>query len=133
MWSQRSVVDYSLARRALLRDLFSGRATTTDVCDAHPYLQRAARYYGEPTDTVCPVCRRERLTQVAYTYGDALREASGRAHTRGDLPSMAARYAEFRVYEVEVCAGCGWNHLTTSYLLGTGDAQPVARSESRQG
>src|SRR5512144_3410875 len=72
MWSQRSVTDYALARRATLAALFGGSLTTTDVCDAHPYLLRAAKYHGEPTTTACPVCRKERLTHVTYVYGDEL-------------------------------------------------------------
>ena len=27
---------------------------------------------------------------------------------------------EFQVYVVEVCRGCGWNHLVEQYLLGRG-------------
>ena len=27
-------------------------------------------------------------------------------------------YREFQVYVVEVCRGCGWNHLIEQYLLG---------------
>jgi hypothetical protein len=33
---------------------------------------------------------------------------------------MAYEYGQFRVYVVEVCADCGWNHLTLSYILGDG-------------
>ena len=33
---------------------------------------------------------------------------------------MAREHGEFRVYVVEVCTGCGWNHLHLSYLLGDG-------------
>jgi hypothetical protein len=119
--SPRSVIDYSLARRALLADLFAGRASATDVCDANPYLQRAARYHGEPTDLDCPVCRRERLLHVTYTYGECFKgETNGRARATEELAALARRYAEFSVYVVEVCRGCGWNHLTMSYVLGTG-------------
>jgi hypothetical protein len=35
-------VDYGLARRATLASVRSGRTTIADVCDAHPYLLRAA-------------------------------------------------------------------------------------------
>ena len=35
---------------------------------------------------------------------------------------MAYEYGEFRVYVVEVCTTCHWNHLVTSYMLG--DGQP---------
>src|ERR1700675_3771292 len=53
MTSRRSVVDYGLARRATLASVFSGRTTVTDVCDAQPYLLRAAKFHGEPTDDRC--------------------------------------------------------------------------------
>ena len=33
---------------------------------------------------------------------------------------MAYEHGQFRVYVVEVCTGCGWNHLTLSYVLGDG-------------
>ena len=40
--------------------------------------------------------------------------------TRTELVRMAALFAEFTVYVVEVCRTCGWNHLVQSYVLGTG-------------
>jgi hypothetical protein len=116
----RGRIDYSLARRATLQALFSGGATTTDVCDAHPYLLRAARFHGEPTGRTCPVCRRERLTHVTYVYGEELGQYSGRVRSTGELQTMAREHGEFRVYVVEVCQGCAWNHLTASYVLGDG-------------
>ena len=33
---------------------------------------------------------------------------------------MAREHGEFRVYVVEVCQRCGWNHLRPSYVLGDG-------------
>ncbi len=116
----RDAVDYALARRATLVDLVRGRVAALDVCDAHPYLLRAARYHGEPTDRGCPVCRREHLTQVTYTYGDELGDASGRVRHTADLPGLAAEYAALTVYVVEVCRACSWNHLVSSYVIGTG-------------
>jgi uncharacterized protein DUF5318 len=112
------VVDYALQRRALLADLYAGRAGVHEVCDAHPYLQRAAQYHGEASQTMCPVCRKERLTNVNYVYGDELKGSSGQARSAAELPKMALNYGEFTVYVVEVCRTCGWNHLTMSYLLG---------------
>ncbi len=120
----RSVVDYSLARRAALADLFDGRASTTDLCDAHPYLLRAAKHHGEPTDKPCPVCRKEKLTHVTYVYGDELGDYSGRVRATPELAAMDARHTEFTVYVVEVCRGCSWNHLTTSYVLGSARERP---------
>jgi hypothetical protein len=116
--TRRAVVDYALQRRALLADLYAGRAGVHEVCDAHPYLQRAARYHGETSEVVCPVCRKERLTHVNYVYGDELKSASGQARSTAELPRMAMDYGEFTVYVVEVCRTCGWNHLSTSYQLG---------------
>ena len=120
MWSQRSVVDYGLARRATLASLWSGSLEVTDACDAHPYLLRAAKFHGEPTEKRCPVCRREQLTHVTYVFGDELGRSAGRAAVTDELMTMAREYGEFRVYVVEVCQGCSWNHLTVSYVLGHG-------------
>lgn len=118
MRTQRQVVDFSLRRRALLREVYSGRVGTYEVCDASPYLKSAAKFHGEPTDERCPVCRRENLTHVHYIYGDELKQSSGQAHRLAELPVMAMTLREFRVYVVEVCRGCGWNHLVEQYLLG---------------
>ncbi len=137
MWSQRSVIDYSLARRATLSSLRSGGATTTDVCDADPYLLRAAKFHGEPTGRPCPVCAKQPLTTLNYVFGDELGQYSGRIKASGELEQMAREHGEFRVYIVEVCQGCGWNHLVTSYVLGDGVArrpprrQPTIEDEDR--
>ncbi len=127
----RSWIDYSLARRATLASLFHGLATTTDVCDADPYLLRAAKFHGEATKKQCPVCRREMLTHVTYTYGDALGQYSGRIKATRELAQMETEIHEFTVYVVEVCQGCAWNHLVESYVLGHGQA-PEPRSSQRR-
>lgn len=131
MWSQRSYIDYSLARRATLAALYSGGATTMDVCDADPYLLRAAKFHGEPTPRDCPVCRREKLTHVTYVFGDELGPYSGRIKATAELEPMAREHGEFRVYVVEVCQGCSWNHLTSSYVLGDGIPRTRVRRRSR--
>ena len=118
---RRSVVDYGLARRATLASVLAGRTTVTDVCDAHPYLLRAAKFHGESTNARCPICRRANLTHVTYVYGDELGQYEGRVKRGPELAEMAAEYGEFRVYVVEVCQSCGWNHLASSYVLGTGE------------
>lgn len=118
MRTQRQVVDYSLRKRALLRDVYSGRVGVYEVCDASPYLKSAARFHGEPTDVRCPVCRRENLTHVHYIYGDELGQSAGQARGLAELPVLAMTLREFQVYVVEVCRGCGWNHLAEQYLLG---------------
>jgi len=128
VWSQRSTVDYALARRAVLTALASGRTSTRDACDAGIYLRRAARYHGEPTGTDCPVCHVDQVVHVTYTYGDCFRaDVNGRARATRDLPALAREHDEFRVYVVEVCPACGWNHLVTSYVLGTGRVERPRR------
>lgn len=135
VWSQRSVVDYGLARRAALTALHgrgpAGTVTRDDVCDAHPYLLRAARFHGEPSDRVCPVCGRAGLTDVRYVYGEQLGGYEGRVKARSELAAMAREYGEFRVYVVEVCQGCAWNHLVQSYVLGDGVDRPQRTGRSR--
>ena len=127
MRTQRQIVDYALRRRSLLREVYSGRVGTYEVCDASPYLRNAARFHGDPTDERCPVCRREHLTNVHYIYGDELKASSGQARKAAELPVLAMTFREFRVYVVEVCRGCGWNHLIEQYTLGRdGLAEPAA-------
>jgi hypothetical protein len=129
VWSQRSVIDYTLQRRATLRGLLSGAAADLDACDAHPYLLRAAKFHGEPTEVPCPVCRRENLTHVTYVYGEELGQFSGRVKATVELEPMARQHGEFRVYVVEVCQGCAWNHLTLSYVLGDGISRKAPRRQ----
>ena len=124
------MVDYSLQRRAVLADVYAGRTGLFEVCDASPYLSRAAKYHGEATDITCPVCRKERLTLVNYVYGDHLGPTAGQAKTEAELARMDAVQEEFSVYTVEVCRGCGWNHLDSSYVLG---AEPVPGRSPRKG
>ena len=123
-------MDYSLQRRAVLADVHAGRTGTFEVCDASPYLSRAAKYHGQPTDTPCPVCRKDRLTLVSYVYGDNLGTVAGQAKTERDLARMDAAQEEFSVYRVEVCRACGWNHLDCSYVLG---AEPEPGRRPRRG
>jgi hypothetical protein len=117
--TQRQVVDYALQRKALLAEVHSGRVGTMEVCDANPYLLRAAKFHGTPSDVTCPVCRKEPLTRVSWVYGDELKHASGSARAPEELARMATLFTEFTVYVVEVCRTCGWNHLVQSYVLGT--------------
>jgi hypothetical protein len=120
----RQVVDYALQRRALLADVYAGRLGVAEVCDASPYLLRAARFHGEPSEVTCPVCRKEKLTEVSWVFGDQLKQLSGSARTPDELSRMEATQSEFSVYVVEVCRTCNWNHLVQSYVLGT----PAVRS-----
>lgn len=112
------LVDYTLAKRATLRELRGGRVTRRDVCDAHPELLRAARYAGEPTSLDCPVCEESRLVHVTYVFGAALRRDSGRVWPRASLGELHRSLEEFDCYVVEVCLDCSWNHLVQRYVLG---------------
>jgi hypothetical protein len=129
--TQRQVVDYALQRRTLLAGVHSGRVGVMEVCDASPYLLRAAKFHGQPSEVTCPVCRKEPLTQVSWVYGDELKHAAGSARTNDELTRMATLFEEFTVYVVEVCRTCSWNHLVQSYVLGTrgmDDGRPQRRS-----
>jgi hypothetical protein len=128
MRTQRQVVDYSLRKRALLREVYAGRVGVYEVCDASPYLKSAAKFHGEPTEVRCPVCRRENLTNVNYIYGDELKQSAGQARRNAELPVLAMTFREFQVYVVEVCRGCGWNHLIEQYIQGGPAAAAAGRA-----
>jgi hypothetical protein len=112
-------VDYSLARRSTVLSLRRGALHTTDVCDAHPELMRAARNIGTDVGERCPVCSHESLRWVRYVYGDELRHLSGRVvYPEGWLEELAGQHNQFTCYVVEVCVDCAWNHLLRSFLAG---------------
>lgn len=133
---RRDVVDHALARRALLRSLYGGGLFTTtssyDVCDAGVFLVRAAEAYGVVTDRTCPICRRQPLREVAWVYGDAIGDYSGSARNAAQLEALDRTYPEFSVHEVEVCAGCRWNHLVRSWTGGTPGTAPAKRVRQRR-
>jgi hypothetical protein len=121
---KRDVVDHALARRALLASLHGGglfaTTSTDDICDAGHFLKSAAQAYGVHTARPCPVCRSERLWEVAWVYGESLGGLSGTARNLRQVERLAQAHADFAVHEVEVCRGCGWNHLVRSFRTGTG-------------
>jgi hypothetical protein len=122
-------IDYTLARRAVLRDLERGRLTRLDVCDAHPELLRAGRHLGEAAPQACPVCTARELRYVSYVYGASLRAANGRCISHeGEVEKLGAAHDEFVRYVVEVCLACGWNHLVRRELRGRrhGEGRPRA-------
>lgn len=107
--------------------MYSGRTGVAEVCDANPYLLRAAKYHGRSSSVKCPICRKEQLTLVSWVFGDSLGPASGSARNTEELVLLAARFDEFKVHVVEVCRTCSWNHLVKSYVLGA-PRSPKARS-----
>ena len=115
----RRVIDYALARRAVLRDFRRGALARIDVCDAQPELLRAARHIGLPAHDDCPVCGTGDLRLVSYVYGENLKQANGRCISDdGELARLGKRHDEFACYDVEVCLDCRWNHLRRLSLHG---------------
>ena len=112
---QLGVIDYTLAKRVLLRDARAGALALHDLCDAHPELMRAAKYVGEPTPHDCPVCGKEKLVLLAYVYGDGLKHDNGRVWSIETGKRMAVAFPGSCCYVVEVCRNCQWNHLRETY------------------
>jgi hypothetical protein len=111
-----ATVDYTLAKRALLREWRTGMVSWTDICDAHPELMRAAKHVGESSRRDCPVCERSKLKLVTYVYGDGLKEHNGRVWPLDVGLSMAADRPGSWCYVVEVCTECQWNHLHEAFV-----------------
>jgi len=44
------------------------------------------------------------------------------------VAGLAAERPDFMVYRIEVCGGCGWNHLVQTWRTGTPGAPPARRS-----
>ena len=109
------IVDYTLAKRAQLRDFRSGLLSRPDICDAHPELLRAARYLGAEASHPCPVCRRYELRLLAYVFADGLKGNNGRAFEVEKGLAVAARHRGGACYVVEVCTWCSWNHLSEAF------------------
>jgi Family of unknown function (DUF5318) len=110
------VVDYTLAKRALIRDWRRGVLSRLDICDAHPELLRAARYLGAEVTRPCPVCGAFELRLLAYVYGDGMKRHNGRAFEVQEGLALAAAHRGGACYVVEVCTGCSWNHLSEAFL-----------------
>jgi hypothetical protein len=129
---RRDVVDHALQRRAVLSDLYAGRVSAMEVCDASPYLKSAARRLGVETDRTCPVCRKAALHEVLWVYGEAIGDADGTSRTLAEVTRLATERPDFAVYEVEVCTGCDWNHLVRTWRTGTPGTPAARRSRRRE-
>jgi hypothetical protein len=118
------VIDYRLARRAVISEFRKGRLSSTDVCDAHPELRRAAEQYSQPTTETCPICEDATLVLVSYVFGPQLPRQGRCVATLAELSKLArrasqqGRQGEFTCYVVEVCPACYWNHLHHVLPLG---------------
>jgi hypothetical protein len=109
------VVDYTLAKRALLREFRRGLTSRLEICDAHPELLRAARYLGADATRPCPVCDKEELRLLTYVYGDRMDRDNGRPYEVEEGLALAAQ-RKAACYVVEVCTSCSWNHLSEAFL-----------------
>ena len=47
-----------------------------------------------------------------------------------ELEEMENEFGEFRVYTVEICLECCWNHLVYSFLLGDGNVRKPPRRQA---
>jgi hypothetical protein len=110
------VVDYTFAKRAVLRDFRRGLLSRLDICDAHPELMRAARYIGKEIPQGCPVCDQSHLRVLAYVFADELKRDNGRVWTVDQGAALAAECRDAKCYVVEVCTGCSWNHLSEVFV-----------------
>ena len=126
---QQHVVEYGLQRRARLADYQAGLVAREEICDADRFLLLAAKFHGQASTTLCPVCAKERLTHVSWVFGDSLGPASGSARGEHELAQLSLARGEFTVHVVEVCRGCSWNFLVRSYVTGV----PKARAKGKRG
>ncbi len=110
------VIDYTLAKRALLRDWHRGLLSRLEICDAHPELMRAARYLGAEAARPCPVCGDWDLRLLAYVFGDGLKTDNGRAFEIEEGLSRAASNRGAACYVIEVCTDCSWNHVCEAFM-----------------
>jgi hypothetical protein len=115
------VIDYRLARRAVISEFRKGRLSSSDVCDAHPELRRAAAQYSRPTTETCPICEDAQLVLVSYVFGPQLPSHGRCIAELKELTALArrsTRRGEYVCYVVEVCPACSWNHLHQVFAVG---------------
>jgi hypothetical protein len=111
------VVDFRLARNAVVKEYRRGRLSRLDVCDAHPELLRNAIHCGQPAPEPCPICEEPQVL-VTYVFGSRL-PASGRCILSAEeLAKLNRGSRELAAYVVEVCTSCNWNHLIRTFPVG---------------
>ncbi|MBM36203.1 MAG: DUF5318 family protein [Actinomycetota bacterium] len=111
-------IDYRLQRRRLLDEIERGVVDRDEACDVHPELLRVARNVAPAINEPCPLCQTDELRIVAYVFGPRLGPGGKCVISDEELQRIGRRRGKFTSYEVEVCAGCGWNHLRRRYPLG---------------
>ena len=108
-------VDYRMARHALVAEYRRGRLAQHEVCDAHPELRRAAEHISRKTTEICPICEDRFLVLVTYAFGPHLSKSGYAIENRADMNKVRRMTPECTCYVVEVCNGCGWNHLVQTF------------------
>jgi len=116
----REVIDYALQRRAALTQVARGRMYREEICDADVNLRRTSRWHGIVSKRYCPVCKIEKLREISYVFSKELGPFSGRIKKPQEITQMAPNFGQIRVFVVEICELCGWNHLHSSYVVGDG-------------
>ena len=112
-------VDYRLAREATLHAWRAGDLTDDEVCDAQRELLRNAEFCGAPTERLCPVCEEVDLVEVMYVFGHRLPKHGRCVSSLREVRRLETRQTSSTGYQVEVCTGCGWNHLLHRRELGS--------------
>ena len=111
-------IDYRLMRETTLAAWRRREVGLSELCDAQPELLRNAEFCGRSVESPCPVCESDGLVEVTYVFGPRL-PGHGRCVTSDrEMARLNARKQELRGYVVEVCTGCGWNHLVRIRSLG---------------
>ena len=111
-------IDYRLAREATLQAWREGDLATDQVCDAQRELRRNAEFCGIDLRSPCPVCEKNDLVEVTYVFGPRLPKHGRCVTSDKEMARIDARKSASQGYVVEVCVGCGWNHLIRSRSLG---------------
>jgi hypothetical protein len=104
-------IEYRLARDSAIREFRRGRLSKIDVCDAQPELMRVAKNLGKPTEIECPICEEQNLVQVLFAFGPRLPSQGRALSSPTEMRGLARGASDVAFYLVEVCTGCGWNHL----------------------
>src|SRR4029453_13316212 len=107
--AELGVIDYTLAKRALIRDAPPGLLSVADLGDPPPELMRAAKHVGEATTSDCPVCGRDKLVLLAYVFGASLRRNSGRVWPIQTGLRLTAAHPDSSCSVVGACRSCPWN------------------------
>lgn len=113
------IVDFRLARNAVVKEYKRGRLSRLDVCDAHPELLRNAAHCGSPSPDDCPICEKPgQLVLVTYVFGSRLPPSGRCIISPGELAKLNKGTRELAAYVVEVCTICNWNHLIRTFAIG---------------